>query len=128
MYDTVKMYYDFLDNPKAPTESVLFKNCKRIEATNGELGCYAKGKLKNMTVFLNERSISVQGSLCKYFYGNNIETLSLTNTREALNQISADLSIDIHKARVTRIDFSTNIITYYTPTVYYPYMGELSLF
>jgi hypothetical protein len=128
MYDTVKMYYDFLDNPKAPTESVLFKNCKRIEATNGELGCYAKGKLKNMTVFLNERSISVQGSLCKYFYGNNIETLSLTNTREALNQISADLSIDIHKARVTRIDFSTNIITDYTPTVYYPYMGELSLF
>ena len=28
MYDTVKMYYDFLDNPKAPSESVLFKNCK----------------------------------------------------------------------------------------------------
>tara|TARA_R110002153_G_C13277421_1_gene493791 strand:+ start:707 stop:1630 length:924 start_codon:yes stop_codon:yes gene_type:complete len=128
MYDTVKMYYDFLDNPKAPTESVLFKNCKSVETLDSEHKYYVRGKLKNMTVFLNEGSISVSGSLCKYFYGNNCETLSLTNTREALNQISADLSIDVHKARVSRIDFSTNIITDYTPTVYYPYLGELSKF
>ena len=128
MYDTVKMYYDFLDNPKAPTESVLFKNCKSVETLDSEHKYYVRGKLKNMTVFLNEGSVSVQGSLCKYFYGNNIETLSLTNTREALNQISADLSIDIHKARVTRIDFSTNIVTDYTPTIYYPYLGNLTRF
>ena len=128
MYDTVKMYYDFLDNPKAPTESVLFKNCKSVETLDSEHKYYVRGKLKNMTVFLNEGSISVSGSLCKYFYGNNIDTLNLTNTREALNQISADLSIDIHKASVSRIDFSTNIITDYTPTIYYPYLGQLSRF
>ena len=54
--------------------------------------------------------------------------MNLTNTREALNQISADLSIDIHKASVSRIDFSTNIITDFTPTIYYPYLGQLSRF
>ena len=48
MYDTVKMYYDFLDNPKAPSESVLFKNCKMIEATDGEKGCYAKGQIERV--------------------------------------------------------------------------------
>jgi hypothetical protein len=128
MYDTVKMYYDFLDNPKAPTESVLFKNCKKVENRDSEQKHYVRGELKNMTVILNEGSISVQGSLCKYFYGNNCHTLSQSNTREALNQISADLSVDINKARVTRIDFSTNIITDYTPTIYYPYLGQLSNF
>ena len=57
MYDTVKMYYDFLDNPKAPTESVLFKNCKNVIASDSEVKHYVKGDLKNMTVFLNEGSI-----------------------------------------------------------------------
>ena len=128
MYDTVKMYYDFLDNPKAPTESVLFKNCKNVIAADSEVKHYVKGDLKNMTVFLNEGSISVQGSLCKYFYGNNCDTLSQSNTKEALENISSDLSLDISKARVTRIDFSTNIITDYTPTIYYPYLGQLSKF
>ena len=89
---------------------------------------YLQGDLRNMRVTLNEASISVKGSLCKYFYGNNIDTLNLTNTREALNQISADLSIDIHKASVSRIDFSTNIVTDFTPTIYYPYLGQLSRF
>ena len=66
--------------------------------------------------------------LCKYFYGNNIDTLNLTTTREALAQISADLSLDINKASVSRIDFSTNIVTDYTPTIYYPYLGNLTRF
>jgi hypothetical protein len=29
---------------------------------------------------------------------------------------------------VSRVDFSTNIITDYTPTIYYPYLGQLSNF
>ena len=121
MYDTINMYYNILDNP-APSVEKLFEHCNnKSEHYNVKNdSSYVQGDLRNMKVTFNEASISVKGSLCKYFYGNNIDTLNLTNTREALNQISADLSIDIHKARVTRIDFSTNIITDYTPTVYYP--------
>ena len=129
MYDTVNMYYNILDNP-APSIEKLFEHCNnRSEHYNVKNdSSYLQGDLRNMRVTLNEASISVKGSLCKYFYGNNIDTLNLTNTREALNQISADLSIDIHKASVSRIDFSTNIITDYTPTIYYPYLGQLSRF
>lgn len=128
MYDTVKMYYDFLDNP-VPSEEALFKNCTNVDYVSKANGSnYAKGEFKNMTVFLNEHSISVQGSLCKYFYGNNCETLSQSNTKEALENISSDLSLDISKARVTRIDFSTNIITKYEPTIYFDYLGNHSRF
>ena len=129
MYDTVNMYYNILDNP-APSIEKLFEHCNnKSEHYNVKNdSSYVQGDLRNMKVTLNEASISVKGSLCKYFYGNNIDTLNLTNTREALNQISADLSIDIHKASVSRIDFSTNIITDYTPTIYYPYLGQLSRF
>ena len=123
------MYYNILDNP-APSVEKLFEHCNnKSEHYNVKNdSSYAQGDLKNMKVTLNEASISVKGSLCKYFYGNNIDTLNLTNTREALNQISADLSIDIHKASVSRIDFSTNIVTDFTPTIYYPYLGQLSRF
>ena len=129
MYDTINMYYNILDNP-VPSVEKLFEHCNnRSEHYNVKNdSSYLQGDLRNMRVTLNEASISVKGSLCKYFYGNNIDTLNLTNTREALNQISADLSIDIHKASVSRIDFSTNIITDYTPTIYYPYLGQLSRF
>lgn len=129
MYDTINMYYNILDNP-APSVEKLFEHCNnKSEHYNVKNdSSYAQGDLRNMKVTLNEASISVKGSLCKYFYGNNIDTLNLTNTREALNQISADLSIDIHKASVSRIDFSTNIVTDFTPTIYYPYLGQLSRF
>ena len=123
------MYYNLIDNP-APSIEKLFEHCNnKSEHYNvRDDSSYLQGNLKNMRVTLNDSSISVKGSLCKYFYGNNIDTLNLTNTREALNQISADLSIDIHKASVSRIDFSTNIVTDYTPTIYYPYLGNLTRF
>jgi len=129
MYDTINMYYNLIDNP-APSIEKLFEHCNnKSEHHNVKNDSnYLQGDLKNMRVTLNESSISVKGSLCKYFYGNNIDTLNLTTTREALAQISADLSIDINKASVSRIDFSTNIVTDYTPTIYYPYLGELSRF
>ena len=129
MYDTINVYYNILDNP-APSIEKLFEHCNnKSEHHNFKNdSSYLQGDLKNMRVTLNESSISVKGSLCKYFYGNNIDTLNLTNTREALNQISADLSIDINKASVSRIDFSTNIVTDFTPTIYYPYLGQLSRF
>jgi len=123
------MYYNLIDNP-APSIEKLFEHCNnKSEHYNvRDDSSYLQGNLKNMRVTLNDSSITVKGSLCKYFYGNNIDTLNLTNTREALNQISADLSIDIHKASVSRIDFSTNIVTDFTPTIYYPYLGQLSRF
>ena len=129
MYDTINMYYNILDNP-APTLEKLFEHCnnksEHYNVKNGSI--YLQGNLKNMRVIHNESSISIKGSLCKYFYGNNIDTLNLTTTREALAQISTDLSLDINKASVSRIDFSTNIVTDFTPTIYYPYLGQLSRF
>ena len=123
------MYYNLIDNP-VPSIEKLFEHCNnKSEHYNVKNDSnYLQGDLKNMRVTLNESSISVKGSLCKYFYGNNIDTLNLTTTREALAQISADLSIDINKASVSRIDFSTNIVTDFTPTIYYPYLGQLSRF
>lgn len=127
MYDTINMYYQFNNNP-IPSIKGLFKNCTNVSHTERENSKYMQGDLKNMRITLNEGSISVKGSLCKYYYGNNCETLNQSSTKEALENISSDLSLDLNKAMVSRIDFSTNIITKYKPTIYYPYLGNHSRF
>ena len=127
MYDTINMYYQFYNNP-IPSIKGLFKNCTNVSHTERENSKYMQGDLKNMRITLNEGSISVKGSLCKYYYGNNCETLNQSSTKEALENISSDLSLDLNKAMVSRIDFSTNIITKYKPTIYYPYLGNHSRF
>ena len=127
MYDTINMYYQFDDNP-IPSIEGLFKNCTNVSHTERENSKYMQGDLKNMRITLNEGSISVKGSLCKYHFGNNCETLNQSSTKEALDNISSDLSLDINNAMVSRIDFSTNIITKYKPTIYYPYLGNHSRF
>ena len=127
MYDTINMYYQFEDNP-VPNTNDVFRHCTNISCTDKKNSSYMQGDLKNMRVTFNEGSISIKGSLPKYYFGNNCETLSKSNTKEALENISSDLSIDINKAKVTRIDFSTNIITQYKPIIYFDYMGSHSNF
>ena len=99
------MYYQFEDNP-VPNTNDVFRHCTNISCTDKKNSSYMQGDLKNMRVTFNEGSISIKGSLPKYYFGNNCETLSKSNTKEALENISSDLSIDINKAKVTRIDFS----------------------
>jgi hypothetical protein len=127
MYDTIHMFYSFIEN-SIPSNQDVFKNCKNISRTEKENSSYMQGDLKNMKVTFNEGSISIKGSLSKYYFGNNFKTLSKKEIKEVIEMLGNDLNINISNSSISRIDFSTNLNTTYKPTIYYPFLGTLTRF
>lgn len=129
MYDSVKFSYSFEHNPKPPKE-LVFANLHNIrESYDIETGHnWTSGKSKNMVIHYNTNSISISGSLAKYHYGNNLNTLTREDTGNTIAEMSDLLSVDISKSRVQRVDFSTNFITEFKPKYYYKFLGHLTRF
>ena len=129
MYDTVKLCYPFYDNP-IPKDIDVFRNLSKItESINVDTQSnWVTGNANNMIIRRNSNSITVQGSLPKYFYGNNLQTLQRQDTCLIIDELSDLISTDLSKSRVQRIDFSTNITTRYNPSYYYRFLGHLTRF
>ena len=129
MYDTVKLSYSLLDNI-VPKDTEVFNNLVNItESIDVDTQSnWITGKAKNMVIRRNANSIKVQGSLPKYQYGNNLQTLQISDTRLIIEELSDLISTDLSKARLQRVDFSTNIITEHKPQYYYRFLGHLTRF
>lgn len=126
MYDTIHLRYDFKYNPPPPKGEVLVyvDNYTTVERHHNNTTTET-GKINNLNVSYNNQSIIIKGSLCKYYYGNNAETLTRETTKEAIEKLSDTLSFDVGLSDVTRIDWSTNVSTTLPPSAYYPYLGNL---
>jgi len=129
MYDTVKLSYSLLDNI-VPKDSEVFNNLVNITESIDvhTQSNWITGKAKNMVIRRNANSITVQGSLPKYQYGNNLQTLQRADTGLIIEELSDLISTDLRKARLQRVDFSTNIITEHKPQYYYRFLGHLTRF
>ena len=129
MYDTVKLSYSLLDNI-VPKDTEVFNNLVNITESIDvhTQSNWITGKAKNMVIRRNANSITVQGSLPKYQYGNNLQTLQRADTGLIIEELSDLISTDLRKARLQRVDFSTNIITEYKPQYYYRFLGHLTRF
>lgn len=129
MYDTVKLSYSLLDNI-VPKDTEVFNNLVNItESIDVDTQSnWITGKAKNMVIRRNANSITVQGSLPKYKYGNNLQTLQRADTGLIIEELSDLISTDLSKARLQRVDFSTNIITEHKPQYYYRFLGHLTRF
>lgn len=128
MYDTLHMFYSFFDNPVPEKKQVLSKLNKTRFTKYSNSTTSHQGKLENLKVNYNEYSISIKGSLAKYYYGNNFNTLTKQETKDAIEMLSDDLGINISNSSISRLDFSTNLNTTYKPTIYYPFLGTLTRF
>jgi hypothetical protein len=126
MYDTIHLRFDFKYNPPPKKGEVLayIDNYTTVERHHNNTTTES-GKIDNLTVSYNDQSIIIRGSLCKYYYGNNAETLTRETTKEAIDKLSNTLSFDVGLSDITRIDWSTNVSTTLPPSVYYPYLGHL---
>ena len=129
MYDTVKLFYSFYDNP-IPKDVDVFRSLSKItESVDIESqSSWLKGNADNIIIRRNLNSITVQGSLPKYFYGNNLQTLQRQDTSLIIEKLSDLISTDLSKARLQRIDYSTNSITKHNPSYYYRFLGYLTRF
>ena len=129
MYDTVKLSYSLLDNI-VPKDTEVFNNLVNITESIDvhTQSNWITGKAKNMVIRRNANSITVQGSLPKYQYGNNLQTLQRADTGLIIEELSDLISTNLRKARIQRVDFSTNIITEHKPQYYYRFLGHLTRF
>ena len=111
MYDTLHIHYNYDDNGYPDTDKIIYKisDVNHSEYANGST-C-TSGSLDNLRVNINEMSVTIKGSLAKYYLGNNFQTLSQKTTSEAIEKLSDDLNLDINLCKVSRIDLSTNFIT-----------------
>lgn len=85
---------------------------------------FVSGYAGNLRVGVSEHGVSITGSLAKFHLGDNLHTLTRSDTIRAFEHLADTLHLPIHKAKVSRIDVGQNIITDYKPELYYPYFGQ----
>jgi hypothetical protein len=84
------------------------------------------GVLGSMKVYVRPGAVSVKnGSLCKWYLGNNCKVMGRGDTQRAIEKLSDTLHLPFDRARVTRIDVAQNFITKYPPSIYLNHLGEL---
>lgn len=93
---------------------------------NGEY--VISGRLNDsFKISVSKGKISIKdASLCKWYLGNNFETLQRKDVQHAIEKLSDILHLPIDKAKVTRFDVAQNFIMKYPVQVYYNHLGEMA--
>ena len=70
------------------------------------------GHLGNLKVIVNRYQVKVKdGSLCKYYMGNNFKAMGRKDTQRAIEKLSDTLHLPMSLAAVTRLDVAQNFCT-----------------
>lgn len=89
-------------------------------------GVVISGNVENLKVSLNRFQVKVKdGSLCKFYLGDNFKTMGRKDTQRAIEKLSDVLHLPMSKAAVTRLDVAQNFCTKYPPDVYFNHLGML---
>jgi hypothetical protein len=124
MYDTIKLSIP-IEKIDEDGISRLLQNLPDFTEHKKKDGQeYVSGNLKNFRVNLSGQGVHLTGSLAKYFLPDNLHTLTRSDSKRALEQLSDELHLPIKDAIVKRIDFSQNFLMKYKPESYYKYLGE----
>lgn len=84
------------------------------------------GSLKGLKISLNRYQLKVRdGSLCKWYLGDNFQTMGRGDTQKAVECLSDTLHVPMSKATVTRMDIAQNFITRHPAEVYLNHLGML---
>ena len=84
---------------------------------------YLSGHLDNLRVIVNERGVSVQGSLCRFHLKTNVAGLNRGEMERATERLSDALGLPMQTAKVTRVDVAKNLFVKQPPDTYLPYLG-----
>lgn len=89
-------------------------------------GVVISGNVGNLKVSLNRFQVKVKdGSLCKFYLGDNFKTMGRKDTQGAIEKLSDVLHLPMSKAAVTRLDVAQNFCTKHPPDVYFNHLGML---
>lgn len=128
MYDTINFKLSSADVPNVDflQETPCFLNDATLAFHNFNGEQVVTGSVGNLKVSINRYQIKVKdGSLCKWYLGDNFKTMGRGDTQRAIEQLSDTLHLPMDKATITRIDIAQNFIVKHPPTVYLNHLGVL---
>lgn len=127
MYDTVNfrlLQSDAGDVDFLAETPCYLENVGEHYYNNGE--AVITGSLDGLKVTLNRHQMKIKdGSLCKWYLGDNFQTMGRGDTQRAIERLSDTLHLPMSKATVTRLDIAQNFITRHPPEVYISHLGVL---
>lgn len=123
MYDSVNFWLDRVEASNIDEVANRIQDARdNINRETGEVRTC--GKLENLKATISMAGVSIKGSLAKFYFPNNTYTLNRHQVKEAIEMLSDTLSIPMQKARITRIDVSTNFIMTRPTQQYFDVLGD----
>ncbi|MDR1561735.1 MAG: hypothetical protein LBS54_01440 [Dysgonamonadaceae bacterium] len=128
MFDTVNFWIGRVElSGASPFDTQRYLSPDITERQNKN-GYSCTGNVGDYTVNIAENGISLKGSLAKNYFGDNLHTLTRRDTKQAIEELSDRLHLDLGTAKVTRLDVSTVIPTKRPPADYYSHLGNKPYF
>lgn len=128
MYDSLVL---ILTNEYDPTVNFLHVIPSELKITSEgvEYGIsYVRGNFRNLKIRITKSKIKIEGSIHVFCKGNNLEPMSFNEFIEATNLLEQMLQLPFENARVSRLDFSGNILMKHPIVAYFTYFGQKSRF
>jgi len=112
MYDTLYLWIpvDLISDPIIIPQLRLSLTNARETISVSQKTIESSGSHDNLFIRIRDTGVFICGSLCKYYFGNNQETLTLTTAHQALKKLADTTGLPIFKASVYRIDIAENYI------------------
>ena len=130
MYDTIHLWIgregldrEYLDSLLNRLSEVGFRG--ENVRTGEEL---ISGRLDNFKVIASPSSLAIKGSLAKFYFGNNFETLCRKTTGEAIEKLNDRLQLKADCGKISRLDFAGNLRMEFPVKLYYRSLGSARYF
>ncbi len=127
MYDTINFRLraddvrgvDFLEETACYIDDVAYHDYGSGQAV-------VSGSLGGLRVKITAAQVRVgDGSLCKWYLGDNYRVMSRSDTQRAIEKLSDTMHLPMGRATVTRMDVAQNILVRHPPAVYLNHLGVL---
>lgn len=106
MYDSIRYNLQTNDAFRSTQYLTALKEISDVES--GEI--VTIGKLKNLNVKIKDSSVSIFGSMPKFYLGSNLQQLTRKGTQETIEKLSDELRLKVYESNINRIDVSANFI------------------
>ena len=88
---------------------------------------FVRGRLQGLEFYAEQSFITLtKGSICKWYKGNNFETMTIEDTCMAIQKLSAIFCLPFEKAVITRLDFGPTFVVDYDPSIYFNKLSNIS--
>ena len=126
MYDTVNLLLPFTEVGDTSLIEEIPCYLTDVGEHNYSRDTIITGYLNGLKVIVSQTQVKVKdGSLCKYFLGDNFQMMRRADTQQAIEKMSDELHLPMARARITRLDVAVNLIMQYPIAIYLNHLGVM---